>query len=235
MYWITRLAVLMLVLTMLSSCIRTMGCPDGAIDWVDVLMINDVKYQHQPEESPNQTLDPQIIKGKPIGKIKFKMADKACRDHKMLNGDATYLEEGTTVYAVKGYPKSLMVITKDRIYIAEQKKGAKRVGELYPIKGLVKNIYIVNIEDNSRVHTFSTESKERFLEEWLKLKLVNYNEMAKKGAFNEKEIFLEIELNNGVSLKLDYYANSNAFGVGANGTQSIQEILKQELAAVQGK
>ncbi|WP_223589471.1 hypothetical protein [Neobacillus bataviensis] len=231
MYWITRLAVLMLVLTMLSSCIRTMGCPDGAIEWVDLLMINNMKYQHHFPEPADEEIHLQIEKGKPLGEIKFKMADKACSDHKMKNGDAAYVEEGTTIYAVKGYPASLMVVANDKVYIAEENKSAKTLGDLYPINNLVKNIYIESTEDGRRIHTFSPEVKELFLNEWLKLKIEDYNVLQQKNAFVGEPAFLEIELNNGVSFRHLYWPNSNAFGQNSLGNKTLQELMMHELAS----
>ncbi|MDN3017485.1 hypothetical protein PH210_14905 [Paenibacillus sp. BSR1-1] len=231
MYWITRLAVLMLALTMLSSCNRTLGCPDGAIEWVDLLMISNVKYQHHFPEPADEEIHLQIEKGRPLGEIKFKMADKACSDHKMKNGDAAYVEEGTTIYAVKGYPASLMVLANDKVYIAEENKSAKTLGDLYPINDHVKNIHIESTGDGRRIHTFSPGVKELFLNEWMKLKIEDYNVLQQKNAFEGEPTFLEIELNNGVSFRHLYWPNSNAFGQNALGNKTLQDLMMHELAS----
>ncbi|MEH7011669.1 hypothetical protein V7087_12810 [Neobacillus niacini] len=42
-----RLIIILFLSTFLSSCNQIIGCPDGAIEWVDLLKINDVTYQHQ--------------------------------------------------------------------------------------------------------------------------------------------------------------------------------------------
>ncbi|MGG1676168.1 hypothetical protein ACIFOT_10525 [Neobacillus sp. NRS-1170] len=227
----TRLTILMHVIMILTSCIRTIGCPDGAIEWVDLLMNNDVKYQHHFPEPADERIHLQIEKGKPLGEIKFRMADKACSDHKMKNGDAAYVEEGTTIYAVKGYPASLMVLANDKVYIADYNKSAKTLGDLYPIKNLVKNIHIESTEDGRRIHTFSQEVKELFLTEWLKLKIEDYNVLQQKNAFEGDPAFLEIELNNGVSFRHLYWPNSNAFGQNAGGNKTLRKLMMQELAA----
>ena len=231
MKWLKMLAIVLALSTLLPGCIRTLGCPDGAIEWVDLLMINDIKYQHY---FPDQGDEPiQVEKGKLVGEVKFKMADKACSNHKMINGDAAYLEKGTPIYEVKGIPSAVMVAANDRVYITEQNKKAKKMGDLYPIKGLVNNIYIESTEDGSRIHPFPQDVKERFLDKWLQLKLIDNNLMEEKNAFAGKPIFLEIEFHNGASFRHLYWRESNAFGKSAYGNEELQEIMNKELAAME--
>ncbi|PAE38961.1 hypothetical protein CHI06_17550 [Bacillus sp. 7884-1] len=233
--WMKRLIIFLFLSTFLASCNQsnlTIGCPDGAIDWVDLLKIDDVTYQHQFEDTPDEPLSTQIEKGEPIGKVTYKMADNACSDHKMRNGDAAYLEKGTTVYAVRGYPSSLMVVANDKVYVADQKKDAKTIGDIYPIKGLVKEVHIESTDDGSRIHTFSPEAKEKFLNEWLLLEAIDPMEMYKEDAFEGNRIFLEIEMNNGVSFRELYWSDTNAFHRGAYGNKIIQEVINQETALI---
>lgn len=228
--------MLLFLSILLSSCNQsnlTIGCPDGAIEWVDLLKINDVTFKHQFDEAPNEPLSTQIEKGEPIGKVTYKMADNACSDHKMKNGDAAYLAKGTTVFAVKGYPSSLMVVANDKVYVADQKKDAKTIGDLYPIQDLVKDIHIESTDDGRRIHTFSPEAKDKFLNEWLLLEAIDYMEMYKEEAFEGNRIFLEIELNNGVSFRELYWSDTNAFHRGAYGNKIIQEVINQETALIE--
>jgi hypothetical protein len=225
-----RIALLVLFSSFLTSCNLSFGCPDAEIEWVDLLMIDDVKYQHPFTVSPNEPLNPLVEKGEPLGDIEFKMADKACSDHKMKNGDAAYIEEGTMVYAIKGYPSSLMVMANEKVYVADENADAKTIGDLYQIKNLVKNIHLESKEDGSRIHTFTPAAMEKFLEVWLKLELVDSEKMARKNTFEGERIFLEIELNNRVSFRQLYWSDTNAFNLGAYGNEKIQEIIKTELA-----
>lgn len=231
-----RLIILLFLSTFLASCNQsnlTIGCPDGAIEWVDLLKIDDVTYQHQFEVAPDEPLSAQIEKADAIGIVTYKMADNACSDHKMRNGDAAYLEKGTTVYAVRGYPSDLMVVANDKVYVADQKKDAKTIGDIYPIKDLVKDIHIESTDDGSRIHTFSLEAKEKFLNEWLLLEAIDPMEMYKEEAFEGNRIFLEIELNNGVSFRELYWSDTNAFHRGAYGNKMIQEVINQETALIE--
>ncbi|WP_045524609.1 hypothetical protein [Neobacillus niacini] len=227
-----RLIIILFLSTFLSSCNQIIGCPDGAIEWVDLLKINDVTYQHQFEEASDEPLSTQIEKGEPVGKVTYKMADNACSDHKMRNGDAAYLEKGTTVYAVRGYPSSFMVVANDKVYVADQKKDAKTIGDIYPIKDLVKDIHVESTDDGRRIHTFSPEAKEKFLNEWLLLAVTDHMEMYKEKAFEGNRIFLGIELKNGISFRELYWSDTNAFHRGAYGNKKIQEVINQELAFI---
>jgi hypothetical protein len=231
-----RLAILIFVLAFLTSCNQsnqTIGCPDGAIEWVDLLKIDDVTYKHQFKEAPDEPLSTQIEKEEPIGKVTYKMADNACSDHKMRNGDAAYLSKGTTVYSVKDYPSSLMVVANEKVYMADQKKDAKIIGDIYPIKDLVKDIHIESTDDGSRIQTFSPEAKERFLKEWLLLETIDPMELYKEEAFEGNRIFLEIELNNGVSFRELYWSDTNAFHRGAYGNKIIQEVIIKEATLIE--
>lgn len=217
---------------LLSSCsnFTTLGCPDGIIEWVDMLMIDDIQYVHHFPESANENLPIMIEKGNELGKVTYQMADKACSNHKMKNGNAAYLEEGTIIYEIKGYPTSLIVAANDVVYVADTNKKAKTAGELYPMDKLVKNIYIQSTEDGKRIHTFSQSSKENFLDEFYKLKLEDINGLIDEGKLDGTCTFLEIELNNGVSFRQLYWNDTNTFHNGAIGNDEIKEVINDEVS-----
>ena len=166
------------------------GCPDGEIEWVDVLMIDDIKYDHHFPEAVNENLPITIEKGREIGKVTYKMADSACSNHKMKNGDAAFLPAGTSIYEVKGYPTSLIVVANDVVYVANTNEKAKTAGELYPMDKLVKNIYIESTEDGKRMHTFSQYSKDKFLAAFSELKLEAVQTLIDEGKLDGTRIFL---------------------------------------------
>jgi hypothetical protein len=225
---------LFIILTGCSNHIMDIGCPDGAIDWVDVVMINNIKYQHEFPDPSDEKVPIFLEKGRVLGKVTYTMDNHACSDHKMKNGDAAFLEIGTPIYAVKGYPSSLMVMADNKPYIADQNQKAKTAGELYPLQGLVKNIHIESNQDGSRIHTFSSTGTQKFLNEWAPLKLEDYDSLYKKKSFEEQPVFLEIELNNGVSFRLVYYPNSNTFHSGVIGNNEIKDIIKNEWSTIKG-
>ncbi|RPJ94612.1 hypothetical protein CW357_14605 [Rummeliibacillus sp. TYF005] len=218
--------LLIIITTILASCSTPFGhigkCPDAEISWIDVLKINDLKYKHW-SDSVEEESNLVVEKGKKLGEVSFKMAGKACSDHKLKNGDATFLEIGTPIYEVKGYPASFMVFAEDRVFIVDQNKKAKSAKDLYPLKDYVKNIYLLSNEDDSRLHTFSSASTSQFIKEWGNLKV------KRNVDYKDDPIFLEIELKNGVLFKLLYSEENNVFPVGVKGNKKIKEIIEKEL------
>lgn len=223
--------VLLIIISTFSSCNRiNKDCPPNAIiEWVDLVMINDVQYQSSFTE---YKLTEKIEKGKLLGKVNYQLADKACVNHKVKNGDAAFLEEGTPIYEVKGYPTSLIVTAEDKIYVVEENKKAKTVGDLYPIKGLVKNIYIESTEDGKRIKAFSEANKNEFLDQWLPLILNDQTKLINEKMYEDKNIFLGIELNNGFTFREVYWLNTNAFKNGAIGNDDIKMIIEEEIASL---
>lgn len=210
----------------------TKGCPDAEIEWVDVLMIDDIKYEHHFQEPANEKLPITIEKGRELGEVTYRMAGNACTNHKMHNGDAAYLKEGTIIYEIKGYPTSLIVAANDVVYVANTNEKVKTAGELYPLDKLVKNIYIESIEDGKRIHTFSQSSKDKFLAEFYELKLEDVQSLIDAGKLEGTRIFLEIELNNGVSFRQLYWVDSNTFHNGAIGNDEIKEVINYEVSNI---
>ena len=95
---------------------------------------------------------------------------------------------------------------------------------------LVKNIYIESTEDGNRIHTFSQSSKEAFLKAFYELKLEDVQSLMDEAKLEGSRIFLEIELNNGVSFRQLYWADSNVFPYGAIGSNEIQKIITAEVS-----
>jgi hypothetical protein len=216
---------------LLSGCskpINDIGCPDAVIEWADILMINNIKYQRESPDQADEKVPISLEKGKVIGKVTYKMADHACSNHKMKNGDVAYLEIGTPIYELKGYPANFVVVADDKLYIVDQNKKAKTAGEMYPLRGLIKNIHFESTEDGRRIGTFSKSSTKDFLNEWYQLKLEDYESLYKKKSFEGDRIFLDFELNNGGSFREVYWPNSNTFHFGAIGNDQIKEIIMKE-------
>lgn len=158
------------------------------------------------------------------------MADSACSNHKMQNGDAAFLKEGTIIYGVKGYPTSLIVAANDIVYIANTNKKAETVEEFYPIDKLVKNTYIESTEDGKRIHTFSQSSKDKFLAAFYDLKLKDVQSLIDGNKLEGTRILLEIELKNGISFRQLYWGDSNTFHIGAIGNDEIKEVINYEVS-----
>ena len=205
------------------------GCPDAEIEWVDMLMIDDIKYQHHFPEHANENSPISIEKGRELGKVTYEMADRACSNHKMQNGDAAFLTEGTIIYEIKGYPSSLIVTANNVVYVANTNNKAKTAGELYPMDKLVKNIHIQSTEDGKRIHTFSQSSKDKFLSAFYELKLEDVQSLIDAGKLEGNRLFLEIELNNGVTFRQLYWNDSNTFHTGVIGNDEIKDVIDDEI------
>ncbi|MFD1356928.1 hypothetical protein ACFQ4X_03370 [Fictibacillus halophilus] len=226
------------ILSLLTSCRSTFGdCTPVEAKWADTLMINDIHYQHDFPD-PDDKEEVLVEKGKLLGEVKYKMAGDVCEGYQMKNNDATLLEEGTKIYAIKDIPPSLAVVTynKDvlsasRVFVVDRNEKAKTIGELYPIQGLVKDIHIESTLDGRRIHTFTPSSTEAFLKEWLPLKLQDPQKLDNKWDEN-KMIFLEFELTNGITFRQSYDLDSKVFHSGAVGNEAIADIIKKEYASI---
>ncbi|MGM9988200.1 MAG: hypothetical protein ACI35O_13370 [Bacillaceae bacterium] len=89
---------LLLVVFLLAGC----SSYGGAIDLVDTVKINGKKY----DGMFNAVIRDEAVIGKKIGTVKadvdVEVVDAA---YKLKDGDATYLEKGTELYAIKGEKK----------------------------------------------------------------------------------------------------------------------------------
>jgi hypothetical protein len=226
------------ILSLLTSCRSTFGdCTPVEAKWADTLMINDIHYQHDFPD-PEDKEEVLVEKGKLLGEVKYKMADDACEGYQMKNNDATLLEEGTKIYAIKDIPPSLAVVTHNqdvlsasRVFVVDRNEKTKTIGELYPIQGLVKDIHIESTLNGRIIHTFSPSSTEAFLKEWLPIKLQDPRKLDNKWDEN-KMIFLEFELMNGITFRQTYNQDSKVFHAGAAGNETIADIIKKEYAFI---
>lgn len=97
----------------------TAGCRGGLlgniggqsiIDWADFLKLNGISYT----AAMNMALtDPARI-GEAIGEVRFKVSGNVHDGgYKEKDGDAAFLDKGTAVYAIDGYPRRDVVAVKD--------------------------------------------------------------------------------------------------------------------------
>lgn len=235
MKFINKLILFSLALLLVTSCSSSSplrGCPDGEIEWVNLVMIQDIKYEYHFLEPSDENTSINFETGKELGKVKYKMAGNACSNHKTKNGDAAYLEVGTPIYEIKGYPSSFIVAADDTVNVSDRNIKAKTAGELYSMENLVKNIYFESTQDGSRIHTFSQASLKKFIKAWYPLIFEDVNSLLKEGKLDGEPIFLEIELKNGVTFRIVYFADTNTFHNGVIGDKEIKEVLDDELAKI---
>lgn len=198
-------------------------CPDGIIDWIDALKINDIQYFALPYGS--YTVE-ENMKGEVVGEVSFEMDGNACSDHQMQNGDAAYLDKGTEVYAFNGYDSEFRVIANDVIYEVNENEEADTIGDLYDIEGKVVGISLRSYFDGSFIADLKEEHWPEFLDEYLALEYVGFDEIYDEIG-NEDSTFLDIHLEDGTSLRIGYWTEANVVNPGAFASERMLEIIEQ--------
>lgn len=231
-----RVVFLVVILIGLSGCsigiFETIRhCPDGAIEWVDVLKINGITYRSTPEVSAGA-----IETEKLIGEVRYTLNEQACSDHPLQNGDAAYLEEGTKIYKLHGYESSYRVSAGDLVYTVEENPSAETLGDMYDIRNRVEHIRVKNISVDHDFVSFSDQEINDFIKEWLELSIKDEKETLEKvEPYDPDRLIVEFELKDGTFMKSLYWPEENIFDHGASGTERIQEMIQKETEALRSE
>jgi hypothetical protein len=200
------------------------GCPDGEVKWIDVLKFNDIKY-----EGDNAGLsEGEIETGKKIGEVKFNLADNACSNHKLKNGDAAYLPVGTEIYELVGYRSDFRVVADNRVYQVRENKKAKMISDLLDIKDKVEKMSYRSDYDGSHISDFTDEETKEFVEDFLSLENLGY-EKVEKQITDTNRVFLQIHLKDGSSFRIVYWLDENVLSTGAFGTEKMKRIVENKV------
>lgn len=194
------------------------------IDWVDFLMINDIRYWHN-YEGVSEVKPDQI--GEKIGEVAYMLDGHACTDHTTKNGDAAFLPTGTPIYAMKGYRPNFRVIADNKIYEVNDNPRAKTMADLLDIDGKVEKVSLESMEDGSHIGDFTREASAVFMEELLMLPIVGFDEVY-KAASSDYDVFLRVHLQDGTSLRLVFNSDLNAFTSGVFGTERLKATIITE-------
>ncbi|MBD7908201.1 hypothetical protein [Sporosarcina gallistercoris] len=224
-----RILIMGVILGLLSSGCSAVnvfrGCPDGIIEWADVVKLNDVKYAGDIEGISE---DHALEKGSKVGEVNYMMADHACSNHKIRNGDATYLPVGTEVYEAVGYRSDFRVIAEDRVFQVRDNEAADTIGDLYDIEGKVIGIILESEIDNSYLAELNEEQIKSFVEDYLSLEYIGYDKVSDEIEGNNR-VFLRIHLQDGSSFLESYWLDSNILTTGAYGTERMSMIIEKIL------
>ncbi len=79
----------------------------GDIEWVDFIMINNIKY-HQNFGETKEVTSNQL--GDKVCEVSYMLNEHACSDYVAKNGDAAFLPIDTDIYAMKSYKIEFRVI-----------------------------------------------------------------------------------------------------------------------------
>lgn len=219
---------LLITVGFLSACSNVVdtvrGCPDGAISWVDTLMINDIVYTGYDEGISDGE---PIEKGSKVGEVNYMLADNACSNHKLKNGDAAFLSIGTEVFEIVGYKPEFRVIANDKVYQVDENEKAKTIAELYDIEGKVANISLESTYDGSHIVDFEKIETEEFIDDFLSLEYVGF-ERASEEIKDDNKVFIRIHLKDGSSFSIIYWLESNVLYPGAFGTEEMKNIVLEK-------
>lgn len=215
----------MLSVFLLSACSTVenivSGCPDAEISWVDVLMINDIKYEGEDEGlSEGEALE----KGQKIGEVNFRLAGNACSNHRLKNGDAAFLPVGTEIYELVGYDSSFRVVADNQVYQVRENKKAKTIADLLDIKGKVAKMSLESDYDGSHISDFTEQETIHFIEDFLSLEYLGIEQVHKK-IESDNRVFLRIHLKDGSSFEIVYWLDENVLNLGAFGTEKMKNIV----------
>lgn len=203
------------------------------IEWVDFLMINDIKYYHDYDVTKPVTAE-QL--GDKVGEVSFMLSEKACTDHVTANGDAAFIPEGTVIYELKGYKSDYRVVANAKIYEVHENPKAATMGDLLDIEGKVDKVSLESGVDGSPIGDFSKEASTEFIRELLPLKNAGLDAIYKETK-HENGVFLRVHLLDGTSFRILYYSKANAFSAGAFGTERLNELImtqRQQIKAAAG-
>jgi hypothetical protein len=205
----------------ISSTLR--NCPDGAIEWVDILKFNDVEYHGYVDGS--EQVDP-AGRGSVLGEVTFKMADNACSDHNLRNGDAAYLPEGTIIYEYTGFSPDFRVLAGNKVYQVQHNDAAQTFDDLFDIHGNLEQLSIDSSYDGRTLTFFPEEEAAMFIDDFLTLDYEGFDEIY---PVIETEsgpgVFIGFHLTDGTSFQLTYWVEENVINPGGFATERMQEII----------
>ncbi|MWC28065.1 hypothetical protein [Paenibacillus sp. MMS18-CY102] len=194
------------------------------IDWVDFVMINNIKY-HQNYEGTQEVSDSEL--GGKVGEITFNANEQACLDYTMKNGDAAFLPVGTAIYAMKGYKPEFRIVADHKVYEVNENPNAATMGDLLDIHGRVEKVSLESGDDGSAIGDFTPEASTAFVDGLLPLAYVGFDEVYKKSQ-SESGVFLRVHLKDGTSFRMVYYPKANAFNAGAFGTEQLRTLIMSQ-------
>ncbi|RNA70187.1 hypothetical protein [Alteribacter keqinensis] len=158
MKWQTLITVVSLLL--LGGCISD----EETITWADTVKIEEKQYDYRF----HLTVADSSIIGTPAGTVKRDVAGKVHSNYRLSNGEATFLQKGTTLYNVKGHPGLLAV--KDDLAPNGYLLYQHEITDHYPLSfneldiENVQQITITHIQNGTPVTaTWNDEEKDELL------------------------------------------------------------------------
>lgn len=145
----TTICMLLLLLS-LARC--------SQIDWMDFIRLNGITYYSDFQNDP-------LIENNlsPYGEITHKVdGNVSCQSYRIKNGDAAFIEKGTTVYSIASYAPTFRLAAKreGKWFIYEgNNPQAKKGSEWLDIDGKVEYIGINSYVDGTELASIKEQTK----------------------------------------------------------------------------
>ena len=133
---------------------------ETVIDWVPLIQFGGIDYlarwrlAGQATREGDRDLTAEDL-GPELYRIAFRGDGYVGADYRYQDGDSTYLNPGTPVYAVKGYSPEFRLATLEegrvRLFESDTNPNAKTGEDLLDIRGKVTAIDILNAQDRGEV------------------------------------------------------------------------------------
>jgi len=119
------------------------GGGNAAIDWTDFIRLDGITYQSNYYEKGVEKPDV----GEPVAEVRCKISDVVSDpEYDIRDGDAAYLEPGTTIYSVRGYPSWFRIAAFREgqwlLYEPDTHPRAEVGAELLDLEGRIRYIGI---------------------------------------------------------------------------------------------
>jgi hypothetical protein len=199
-------------------------CPDAKVSWINVMMINGIKYEG---EDKGLSEGEPLQKGAKLGEVAYTLADNACSNHRLKDGDAAFLPIGTEIFELVGYKSDFRVIANNTVYQVSDNEKAETMADLLDIKDKVVKLSLESNKDGSHISDFPYENSINFIEDLLAQKYLGYDQVYKK-IEGSNRVFLRVHLVDGSSFRIVYWIEDNIVHLGAYGTEKMKEIVKNK-------
>jgi len=194
-------------------------CSNVVIDWVDAFVFGGRHYVISPVNR-NITFDT----GTAVARVLYNLEANVCDPYyRMKDGDATFLREGTAIFAVEGYDPDLVLAAGGRIYEARAEVGAVGADQL-PFSGGVVRIAILSQYDGKTEVAAVEESSavQAFVDAALGAPVDD-------AADDSWDYFLEFELSDGLRFQRNYNSVTGVLLEGIEVPETGQEIIRAAL------
>lgn len=138
---------------------------DHTISWIPMMQFGGIQFVRQERNSTGQGERDLIVEdlGPELHRVAFRGDGYAGAFHRFQDGDATFLNPGTPVYAVRGYSPEFRLGTLEAgraiLYEADTNPSARTGRDLLDIRGKVRAIDI--LRDDDALTTLATIDEER--------------------------------------------------------------------------